>query len=306
MTMEDKKGVIWFNGKLVPWADAKIHVLTHTLHYGMGVFEGIRAYETSSGTALFRLTNHVERFFQSAHILRMSIPYSKDEILEAAKASIRENKLKAGYVRPLCFFGAEGMGLRADNLKVHIMVAAWEWGAYLGAENLERGIRVGVSSITRHHVNSMMCRAKACGGYINSMLAVQEALACGFDEALLLDAQGFVAEGPGENFFVVKKGVLYTPELASVLPGITRDTVISITKKAGIPVREKRITRDEIYIADEAFFTGTAAEVTPIREVDGRVIGSGRRGELTTFLQDQYFKIVRGQETIYSDWLSYV
>lgn len=306
MTMEDKKGFIWLDGRLVPWAEAKVHVLTHALHYGSGVFEGIRAYETPRGTALFRLSDHMHRFFSSAHILRMQMPCSVDEVLEATRIVVRENQLTSGYIRPLGFYGAEGMGLRADNLKVHIMVAAWAWGAYLGAESLEKGIRVRVSSYTRHHVNSMMCKAKACGGYLNSMLAVQEALTSGYDEALLLDTQGFVTEGSGENVFIIKNGMLYTPELTAVLAGITRDTVIQIAKKNNIPVQEKRITRDEVYIADEAFFTGTAAEVTPIRELDGRMIGTGRRGELTTLIQDQYFKIVRGQEGWNPEWLTYV
>jgi branched-chain amino acid aminotransferase len=304
MSMADRDGVIWFDGKLVPWREAQVHVLTHTLHYGMGVFEGVRAYKAEQGTSIFRLEAHTDRLFQSAHILGMAIQYDKATINEATKAAVRENKLNSAYIRPMCFYGSEGMGLRADNLKVHTIVAAWEWGSYLGAENMERGIRIKTSSYTRHHVNITMCKAKANGNYMNSMLALQEALRDGYDEALLLDIDGYVAEGSGENFFLVRDGIIYTPELTSALDGITRKTVLTLANELGIEVREKRITRDEVYIADEAFFTGTAAEVTPIRELDRRQIGAGKRGPITEKLQSLYFDVVHGRVSAHLDWLS--
>jgi branched-chain amino acid aminotransferase len=306
MTMADRDGLIWYDGELVPWREANTHVLTHTLHYGMGVFEGVRAYATHRGTAIFRLQAHTDRLFRSAHILGMPLPYSKAEINDACRQAVRANNLASAYIRPMCFFGAEGMGLRADNLKVHAIVAAWEWGAYLGAENLERGIRIRTSSFSRHHVNIAMCKAKANGNYMNSMLALSEALRDGYDEALLLDTEGYVAEGSGENVFIVRDSLLYTPDLTSALEGITRDTIIRFAADLGISVREKRITRDEVYIADEAFFTGTAAEVTPIREVDGRVIGNGRRGPITQRLQEMYFDQVQGRRDEFPDWLTLV
>lgn len=304
--MSDRDGVIWLDGEMLPWREAKIHVLTHTLHYGMGVFEGIRAYQTPQGTAIFRLTDHTNRLFNSAHILGMNIPYNRDTINKAIQAVVRDNKIQSGYIRPLCFYGAEGMGLRADNLKVHCMVAAWEWGSYLGDENLQHGIRVKVSSFTRHHVNITMCRAKASGNYMNSMLALQEALRDGYDEALLLDTEGYVMEGSGENLFIVRDGMLYTPDLTSALDGITRKTIMQFTTELHIPVTERRITRDEVYIADEAFFTGTAAEVTPIREIDGRRVGNGDRGPMTETLQTLYFNQVHGNRTENSSWLTYL
>ena len=304
MSMDDRDGVIWLDGELVPWRDAKTHVLTHTLHYGLGVFEGVRAYLTDKGAAIFRLHDHTDRLFNSAHILGMSIPYSKEEINAATIAAVRDNKLESGYIRPMCFYGSEGMGLRADNLQVHVMVAAWSWGSYMGEENMARGIKVRTSSYTRHHVNITMCKAKANGNYINSMMALQEANACGCDEALLLDAEGYVAEGSGENIFLVKKGKLYTPDLTSALDGITRDTIFVLAKDMGLEIIEKRITRDEVYIADEAFFTGTAAEVTPIRELDGRAIGAGGRGPLTEKLQTLYFDQVHGRRDVYGEWLT--
>ena len=306
MTMADRDGVIWMDGILVPWRDAKVHVLTHTLHYGMGVFEGVRAYNAERGTAIFRLQEHTDRLFRSAHILGMAMPYDKAAINEAIRAVVRDNGLESGYIRPMCFYGAEGMGLRADKLQTHVMVAAWEWGAYMGEENLKRGIRVRTSSFTRHHVNIMMCKAKANANYLNSMLALNEALASGCDEAMLLDAEGYVAEGSGENIFIVRNGKIYTPELTSALDGITRDTIITLAGEIGVPVVEKRITRDEVYIADEAFFTGTAAEVTPIREVDGRMIGAGSRGPITERLQTMYFDQVHGRRSEYPEWLTYV
>jgi branched-chain amino acid aminotransferase len=304
--MDDRDGVIWFDGQLVPWRDAKVHVLTHTLHYGMGVFEGIRAYEAVQGTAIFRLQAHIDRLFRSAHILGMNMPYDKATLFEACRAAVRENGLASAYIRPMCFYGSEGMGLRADNLKVHVIVAAWSWGSYLGAEGIEKGIRIKTSSFTRHHVNITMCKAKANGNYMNSMMALREALACGYDEALLLDAEGYVAEGSGENIFIVRDGVLYTPELTSALDGITRDTIFRFAAEINLPVREKRITRDEVYIADEAFFTGTAAEVTPIRELDGRSIGSGGRGPVTERLQTVFFDQVHGRRSQFPEWLTLV
>jgi branched-chain amino acid aminotransferase len=303
-TMADRDGLIWLDGGMVPWREAKTHVLTHTLHYGMGVFEGVRAYATDGGAAIFRLRDHTERLFNSAHILGMQIPYDRDTLDQAQCAAVRENGLASAYIRPMCFYGPEGMGLRADTLEVHVMVAAWEWGAYLGEDNMKHGIRIRVSSFTRHHVNITMCRAKANGNYMNSMMALQEALRDGYDEALLLDAEGYVMEGSGENIFIVRDGVLYTPDLTSALDGITRKTVITLAGELGIPVLEKRITRDEVYIADEAFFTGTAAEVTPIREVDGRAIGSGSRGPVTARLQGLYFDQVHGRRDNHPQWLT--
>ncbi len=303
MSMDDRDGVIWLDGELVPWREAKVHVLTHTLHYGMGVFEGVRAYHTAAGAAIFRLQDHTDRLFRSAHILNMPMPFDKATVNEAQCAVVRDNDLDSAYIRPMCFYGSEGMGLRADNLKVHVMVAAWPWGAYLGAEALEKGIRIRTSSYTRHHVNITMCKAKANGNYMNSMLALNEALSCGYDEALLLDIDGYVAEGSGENIFIVRNGVLYTPELTSALEGITRETIMSMAAELGISVKEKRITRDEVYVADEAFFTGTAAEVTPIRELDGRSIGEGRRGPITERLQGLYFDLVHGRAG-HEEWLT--
>jgi branched-chain amino acid aminotransferase len=272
----------------------------------MGVFEGVRAYHAEKGTAIFRLQDHTDRLFRSAHILNMPMPYDSETLNQAQLAAVRENNLESAYIRPMCFYGSEGMGLRADNLKVHCMVAAWEWGAYLGAENMEKGIRIRVSSFTRHHVNITMCRAKANGNYMNSMMALQEALHDGYDEALMLDAEGYVMEGSGENIFIVRDGVIYTPDLTSALDGITRKSVIMLAGERGYPVIEKRITRDEVYIADEAFFTGTAAEVTPIREVDNRPIGNGGRGPITEILQKDYFDLVHGRLASHPDWLAYV
>lgn len=305
-TMSDRDGVIWLDGEMVPWRDAKVHVLTHTLHYGMGAFEGVRAYEAEQGTSIFRLKEHTDRLINSTKILNMPMPYDKETLNEAQRAAVRENNLKSAYIRPMAFYGSEGMGLRADNLKVHVMIAAWEWGAYMGEENLTRGIKVATSSYSRHHVNVTMTKAKSNGSYMNSMLALQEAMSHGCDEALLLDVDGYVAEGSGENFFMVKDGILYTPELTCCLDGITRRTIMTIAKEIGLEVIEKKITRDEVYIADEAFFTGTAAEVTPIRELDNRPIGIGSRGPMTEKLQTMYFDIVHGRSSAHLDWLTTV
>ncbi|MDG9929253.1 MULTISPECIES: branched-chain amino acid transaminase [unclassified Pseudomonas] len=302
MSMADRDGVIWYDGELVQWREATTHVLTHTLHYGMGVFEGVRAYNTPDGTAIFRLQAHTDRLFDSAHIMGMKIPFTKEEINEATRAAVRENNLETAYIRPMVFYGSEAMGLRATGLKVRVIVAAWHWGAYMGEEALQKGIKVRTSSFTRHHVNISMTRAKANGNYINSMLALQEAISGGADEALLLDPEGYVAEGSGENIFLVKNGVVYTPEVTSCLNGITRATLLTLAAELGIEVVEKRITRDEVYIADEAFFTGTAAEVTPIREVDGRQIGIGSRGPVTEKLQKAYFDLVTGKTGTHAEW----
>ncbi len=304
--MSDKDGYIWMDGKWVKWREANIHVLTHSLHYGMGIYEGLRAYATDNGTAIFRLKDHTDRFFRSAHILQMPMPFEKDTLNQAQCEVILRNELKSGYIRPICFYGSEGMGLRADNLKSHVAIAAWEWGAYMGEENLKRGIKVRTSSYTRHHVNIIMTKAKATGNYVNSMLALHEALSSGADEALLLDPEGYVAEGSGENFFLIRKGVLHTPQLTSCLEGITRDTIITLAHDLGMQVMERSITRDEVYVADECFFTGTAAEVTPIREVDGRVIGNGGRGPITEKLQSMFFDHVYGRAKTHPEWLTYV
>jgi len=306
VSMDDRDGVIWLDGELVPWREAKTHVLTHTLHYGMGVFEGVRAYHAEKGTAIFRLQEHTDRLFRSAHIMMMPMPFDRETLNEAQRTVVRDNNLDSAYIRPMCFYGSEGMGLRADNLKVHVMVAAWSWGSYLGAEGMEKGIRIRTSSFTRHHVNITMCKAKANGNYMNSMLALREALTCGADEAMLLDNEGYVAEGSGENIFIVRDGIIYTPDLTSALDGITRNTIFQLAAEIGVTIKEKRITRDEVYIADEAFFTGTAAEVTPIREVDGRVIGAGKRGPITERLQSMYFDLVHGRHATHSEWLTYV
>ena len=304
MSFSDRDGTIWMDGEMVPWRDAKVHVLTHSLHYGLGVFEGVRAYQGEQGTAIFRLHDHTNRFFQSAHILGMDMPYDADTLKDAQKQVIRANGLEAAYIRPLAFYGSEGMGIRADMLTTHVAIATWEWGAYLGDDGLKNGIKVRTSSLTRHHVNITMCRAKACGNYINSILALQEAVSAGADEALMLDAEGYVMEGTGENIFIVRDNKIYTPDLTSALEGITRDTVITLIKELGIELVEKRITRDEVYIADEVFFTGTAAEVTPVRELDNRTIGSGKRGPVTEKIQSLFFDCVLGRHQAHRDWLT--
>lgn len=306
MSMADRDGFIWFNGKLVPWREAQVHVLTHSLHYGLSVFEGERAYKTDKGTAIFKLKEHTDRLFNSAHIYLMKIPYTKEQINEATAEVIRANKLDSAYIRPIAFYGSEKMGVSPRGAGVHVAIAAWPWGAYLGEEGMEKGIRVKTSSYSRHHVNVTMARAKFAATYANSILANMEATTDGYDEALLLDVDGFVAEGAGENLFIVKDGCIYEPEIASALVGITRSTIISLAKDMGLQVVSKRLTRDDIYIADEAFFTGTAAEVTPIRELDNRTIGAGKRGPITEELQKRYFDVVYGRNDKYEHWLTRV
>ncbi|MDB5969475.1 MAG: branched-chain amino acid transaminase [Hydrocarboniphaga sp.] len=306
MSMSDRDGYIWYDGKMVPWREATTHVLTYTLHYGAGCFEGVRAYETSRGTAIFRLQEHTRRLFNSAKIIGMEMPWSQAELNQAQLEVLRANHLKEAYLRPMVFYGSEGMGLRATGLKTHVIVAAWTWGSYLGADNMERGIRVKTSSFQRHYVNSSLCRAKANANYLNSSMALNEVLKDGYDEALMLDPEGYVAEGSAENIFVVSDGVISTPDVTSALDGITRRTVMKLAQDLGYTVRERRITRDEIYVCDEAFFTGTAAEVTPIRELDNRPVGSGSRGPITEKLQRTYLAQVKGQREQYPEWLSYV
>ncbi len=305
--LDDRDGKIWIDGQMVEWRDAKIHVLSHTLHYGCGVFEGVRAYNTINGTAIFRLQEHTERLFNSAKILRMKLPFTQEEANQAQIDVVRANQLESCYLRPLSWIGSEKLGVSPKGNKIHLMVAAWAWGAYLGEEGLKRGIRVKTSSYTRHHVNITMTQAKAVSNYTNSILANMEATDDGYDEALLLDASGFVSEGAGENIFVVKNGVIYTPDLsAGALNGITRNTVFAIAKDLGLDIVQKRITRDEVYIADEAFFTGTAAEVTPIRELDRIEIGIGSRGPITEKIQTAFFDIVNGRNPRYAHWLTAV
>jgi branched-chain amino acid aminotransferase len=302
--MADRDGKIWMDGKLIDWRDAKIHVLTHTLHYGMGVFEGVRAYKTAQGTAIFRLKEHTKRLLNSAKIFQMEVPFDAATLEAAQLEVVKANNLESCYIRPIIWVGSEKLGVSAKGNTIHVAIAAWPWGAYLGEDGLAKGIRVKTSSFTRHHVNVSMVRAKASGWYVNSILANQEAVADGYDEALLLDVDGYVSEGSGENFFLVNNGKLYTPDLSSCLDGITRDTVITLARDAGIPVIEKRITRDEVYTCDEAFFTGTAAEVTPIRELDNRTIGAGARGPITEKLQSGFFDIVNGKSDKYAHWLT--
>ncbi len=306
MSFADRDGFIWMDGTLVPWREANVHVLTHTLHYGVGVFEGIRAYRTESGTAIFKLKEHVRRLFESGHILGMQIPFTEEVIAEACREVVRENHLETAYIRPLAFYGSEGMGLHAESLSVHVSIAAWKWGAYLGDEAVQNGLRVKTSSYVRPHVNSSMARAKAVANYITSILATQEVSRDGYDEALLLDTNGLVAEGSGENLFMVRDGVIYTPQLLSALNGITRKTIMHLAEGEGLEVIERPITRDELYIADELFFTGTAAEVTPIREIDGRAVRAGGRGPITKLLQDRYLALVTGKLPGNEDWLTLV
>ncbi|MEW6205435.1 MAG: branched-chain amino acid transaminase [Pseudomonadota bacterium] len=306
MSMADRDGFIWFDGKLVPWREAQIHVLTHSLHYGLSVFEGERAYKTDKGPAIFRLKEHTDRLFNSAHIYRMNMPYTREQIMEACCEVVRANNLDSCYIRPIAFYGSEKMGVSPKGAATHVAIAAWPWGAYLGEEGLQKGIRVKTSSYARHHVNVTMARAKFAATYANSILANTEAIQDGYDEALLLDVDGFVAEGAGENVFVIKDGCIYEPEIASALVGITRSTIISLAREMGMEVKSKRLTRDDIYIADECFFTGTAAEVTPVRELDNRTIGAGSRGPITEELQKRYFDVVYGRNEKYEHWLTRV
>lgn len=302
MTLKTKK--IWMDSRLVDWDNAKVHVLTHTLHYGLGVFEGIRCYKTENGSAIFRLDEHIDRLFNSAHIFMMEIPYSKKEIKNAIIETIKANKLSECYIRPLVYIGNGAMGIYSKGNPINVSIAVWPWGAYLGEEAIEKGIRIKVSSFIRHHVNIDMTRAKVCGYYVNSQLAKNEAKACGFDEALLLDTEGYVSEGSGENIFIIRNNQIKTTPLTSILEGITRDSIIKIAADNGFAVKEERFTRDELYISDEAFFTGTAAEVTPIREADGRTIGNGRRGSITNKLQTIFFNTVKGKNKKYKSWLT--
>lgn len=307
MSFDDRDGFIWMDGEFVDWREAKVHVLTHTLHYGVGVFEGVRAYATDKGPAIFRLDRHTERLLQSAKIMGMKIPFSAQQISKAQLEVVSKNELKSAYIRPMAFYGSEAMGLHAKGLKVHLSIAAWEWGTYLGDEALAKGIRVKTSSFNRHHVNSTMAKAKTNGHYTNSIMATQEVVNAGYDEALMLDTSGYVAEGSGENIFIIRRGKVYTPSLTSALEGITRDTIVEILKHdMGLEVIEKQITRDEVYTADEAFFTGTAAEVTPIRSLDDRDIGQGTAGQITMDVQARYFDIVNGRNPARMDWLTLV
>jgi branched-chain amino acid aminotransferase len=306
MSMADRDGKIWKDGALVEWRDATVHVLTHTLHYGMGVFEGVRAYKTPQGTAIFRLREHTQRLYNSAKIFQMVIPYDMETLMAAQREVVRANQLESCYLRPIVWIGSEKMGVSARGNTIHVAIAAWPWGAYLGEEGISKGIRVKTSSFARHHVNVSLVRAKAVGYYVNSILANQEALADGYDEALLLDTDGYVSEGSGENVFVIRNGTLYTPDLASCLDGITRDAVLTMARDLGIPIVEKRITRDEVYCCDEAFFTGTAAEITPIRELDNRQIGPGHRGPITEKLQSLFFDVVAGKAPQYQHWLTLI
>jgi branched-chain amino acid aminotransferase len=304
--MSDRDGQIWFDGQLIPWRDANVHILTHTLHYGMGVFEGVRAYETESGTAIFRLQDHTDRLFESANIVGLKIPFDKKTLNEAQRSVVKNNELKSAYIRPICFYGSEGMGLRADNLKVHCAIAAWEWETYLGKENIEKGIKIKTSSYTRHFVKEDMCKAKINGNYVLSMLALEEALKAGYDEALLLDIHGYVAEGSGENIFVIKDNTIYTPTLTAALNGVTRRTIFELADSIGLQVVEKQIEIKEVANADEAFFTGTAAEVTPIRKLDDKKVGDGKRGPITKKLQEIYFNVVHGKNAQYMKWLNFI
>jgi branched-chain amino acid aminotransferase len=304
--MIDKTEKIWMDGKFIDWDDAKVHILTHTLHYGLGIFEGIRCYETDEGPSIFRLEEHIERLFNSAHIFTIDIPFSKEELKNAVIETVKINKMKECYIRPLVYIGYGAMGLYPKENPINVAIAVWPWGTYLGEKGLKEGIRVKISSYIRNHVNSQMSRSKVCGYYVNSQLAKKEAVTCGYDEALLLDTEGYVSEGSGENIFIYRNGLLKTTPLTSILEGITRDSIKKIAKDMNIPVLEERFTRDEVYIADEAFFTGTAAEITPIKEVDGRIIGNGVPGKITLKLQEKFFNIVKGKVKKYKSWLTKV
>ena len=305
--MSADQSKIWFNGKTVPWDEANVHVLTHTLHYGLGAFEGIRAYKCSNGkSAILKLTEHMERLYTSAHVAGIEIPYDMQTLCDAVMDLLRENGLDEAYIRPIAFIGTGQKGILPGDNTINVAIAVWPWGTYLGDDAIANGIRVKISSYTRMHVNSFMTKAKICGNYVNSVMARQEAADLGFDEAILLDSEGYVAEGSGENIFIVRNGILKTPPLTSILEGITRKCVLDLAADEDIPVREQRFTRDELYIADEAFFTGTAAEVTPIKEVDGKKIGSGKPGEITKRLQERYFAVIKGEDEKFRDWLDYI
>lgn len=306
MNFSDKDGFIWLDGEWLEWREAKVHLLTNTLHYGLGVFEGIRVYPTAQGSAVFRLEDHISRLYDSAKLVHLKINEDKDTIIKMCLEALRKNKLVGAYIRPMVFLGSEGMGLHAKNLESHTMIATWEWGVYLGAEALTKGVRIKTSTYRRNHIDSLHAKAKVNGQYVNSMMALREAQMCGFDEALMLDHLGYVAEGSGENFFMIKNGEVYTPSPQAILSGITRDTVIKLCQDFGIPVHETQIVRDSVYLADEAFFTGTAAEITPIRELDGREIGEGKPGPITQKLQQAYFEIVKGENSTYKHWLTAV
>jgi branched-chain amino acid aminotransferase len=297
---------IWMDGEFVDWEKAHVHILTHSLHYGLGVFEGIRCYETEKGAAIFRLKEHVKRLFGSAHIFLLEMPFSQKEIEEAIIETVKINKIKECYIRPIIYIGCGAMGLYPKENPIKVAIAVWPWGAYLGEEGLTKGIRIKVSSFIRNHVNANMTRGKVCGYYVNSQLAKKEAITCGYDEALLLDTEGYVSEGSGENIFMVRDGILKTTPLTSILEGITRDSIIEIARNEGIPVAEQRFTRDELYIAEEAFFSGTAAEVTPICEIDGRAIGEGTPGKVTMKMQTLFFDAVKGKNKRYDSWLTYI
>jgi len=305
--MVEKAKFIWFDGKFIPWEQAQVHVLTHSLHFGLGVFEGIRAYQCVDGrTAIFRLKEHIQRLFDSGHVMMIEIPFKKDDIEAACCEILRLNRQKEAYIRPLVFLGEGVMGLNPKGAPIQVAIISWSWGAYVGDEGLRRGIRVKTSSFTRHHVNIMMTKTKTVGNYVNSIMAKLEAVQGGYDEALLLDTAGYICEASGENIFIVKDGILKTPPLTSILPGITRDCVITLAQDLGLTVKEDRFSRDELYLADEAFLTGTAAEVTPVREVDGRIIGPGHPGPVTQQIQEVYFGVVKGQNDRYQQWLTYI
>ncbi len=305
--MVEKAKYIWLDGNLVPWDQAQVHVLTHTLHYGLGVFEGIRAYRCHDGrTAIFRLPEHIRRLFDSAHIMQLEIPFSEEQLQQACIDTMRRNEQKEAYLRPLVFIGDGAMGLHPQNNPIRVAVITWVWGAYLGDEGLAKGIRLKTSSLTRHHVNVMMTSAKVVGNYVNSILAKREVTRAGYDEAILLDPNGFVAEASGENVFLVKNGVIKTPPLTTILPGITRDCIFTLSRDLGLPITEAHFARDELYIADEVFLTGTAAEITPVREIDDRTIGAGQPGPITKQLQKAYFAAVRGENPAYASWLTYI
>lgn len=304
--MQDRDGFIWLDGQWLPWRDATVHVLTHTLHYGYGCFEGLRAYATADGPAIFRLDEHLQRLEASAHILAIDLPFDRATLRQACREAVSRNSLSSAYIRPLVFLGAEKVGVDPAGAASHVMIAAWPWGAYLGGQALEEGIRVRVSSYARHHPNVQMCRAKAISTYANSILAIREAKRDGYDEAILLDTEGYVAEGSSENIFLVCDGEVLQPETTSALDGITRRTVCTLAAEAGLAVRSKRITRDELYCADEVFLTGTAAEITPVIEVDRRRVGNGRPGPLTRQLQESYFASVRGEQPAGRRWLTAV